>query len=70
VLVGRIPVDVVQWFLLTVDAAVFITFSRMWIEIKKIHGRVAAVLLVKSHSDATFIYMRIVAVLSEHAGVL
>jgi hypothetical protein len=45
VLVGWIPIDEVHWFLWTVDAAVFITLSRIWIEVKKIHERVATLLL-------------------------
>jgi hypothetical protein len=56
VLLGRIPVDDVHWFQLTVDAAVFVTLSRMWIDIKKIHEKVAAALLAESKPDATFIY--------------
>jgi hypothetical protein len=48
VLLGRIRADEVHWLLWTVDAAVFVTLSRMWIEVKKIHERVAQVLLAKS----------------------
>jgi hypothetical protein len=45
VLLGRLPADAVNWFILSVDAAVFIILSRMWIELKKVHERVAAVLV-------------------------
>ena len=42
---GKISPDTVNWWIFIVDAAVFITLSRMWIELKKIHERVAAVLV-------------------------
>jgi hypothetical protein len=45
VLLGRVPIDTVNWPLVIADAAVFVTLSRMWIEVKKIHEKVAAVLL-------------------------
>jgi hypothetical protein len=48
VLLGRTPADSVDWFLLSVNAAVFVTLSRMWIEVKKIHEKVALALLKES----------------------
>jgi hypothetical protein len=48
VLLGRIPPDRPDWFLLSVNAAVFVTLSRMWIEVKKIHEKVALALLQES----------------------
>jgi hypothetical protein len=45
VLLGRTPADPVNWFILPVDAAVFVILAGMWIELKKVHERVAAVLV-------------------------
>jgi hypothetical protein len=43
-----IPADVVHWFLWSVEIAVFVTLARVWVEVKKIHERLAGVLLGKS----------------------
>jgi hypothetical protein len=48
VLLGRISADSVDWFLLSVNAAVFVTLSRIWIEVKRIHEKVALALLKES----------------------
>jgi hypothetical protein len=45
VVVGWTDGDVVHWFLWTVNAAVFVTLTGIWIEVKKIYEKVAAVLL-------------------------
>jgi hypothetical protein len=47
VFLGWTPVDTPNWFLLSVNAAAFITLSRIWIEVKKIHERVALALLTE-----------------------